>query len=69
MIYHGLNLRHYNFNCAIVAETNIFEFVSTSVIPQYHNDNLLHATNFFSKKHSPAEWNNEIYDKARHALL
>jgi len=39
------------------------------VLSQYGDDGLLHPVAFFSKKHSPAECNYEIYDKELMAIV
>jgi hypothetical protein len=39
------------------------------VLSQYDDDGILHPIAFFSKKHSPAEYNYEIYDKELIAII
>ena len=39
------------------------------MLSQYGDDGLLHPVAFFSKKHSPAECNYEIYDKELMAIV
>jgi hypothetical protein len=45
------------------------DYVSTGVLSQYHDDNVLHPIAYFSKKHSPMECNYEIYDKELMAII
>ena len=53
----------------IVLETDASDYVSAGVLSQYGDDGLLHPVAFFSKKHSPAECNYEIYDKELMAII
>jgi hypothetical protein len=39
------------------------------MLSQYDDDGILHPVAFFSKKHSPAKCNYEIYDKERIAIV
>ena len=39
------------------------------MLSQYGKDGILHPVAFFSTKHSPAEWNYEIYDKELMAIV
>jgi len=50
-------------------ETDASDFVSTAVLLQYDDKGTLHPVAFFSKKHSPAECNYEIYDKELMAIV
>jgi hypothetical protein len=43
--------------------------MSTGVLSQYDDEGILHPVAFFSKKHSPAECNYEIYDKELMAIV
>jgi hypothetical protein len=62
-------LRYFDFDREIVVETDASDYVSAGVLSQYGNDGLLHPVAFFSKKHSPAECNYEIYDKELMAII
>jgi hypothetical protein len=62
-------LRHFDFDKEIVVETDASDYVSAGVLSQYGDDDLLHPVAFFSKKHSPAECNYEIYDKELMAII
>jgi trimethylamine:corrinoid methyltransferase-like protein len=39
------------------------------MLSQYDNEGILHPIAFFSKKHTPAEYNYEIYDKELIAIV
>ena len=62
-------LRYFDLDREIIMETDAFEYISTSVMSQYDADGTLHPIAFFSKKHSPAEYNYEIYDKELMAII
>ena len=44
-------------------ETDASDYVSADILSQYDDEGTLHPVVFYSKKHSPAECNYEIYDK------
>jgi hypothetical protein len=53
----------------VIVEMDASDYVSTSVLSQYDDNNVLHPVAYFSKKHSPAECNYEIYDKELMAIV
>jgi hypothetical protein len=53
----------------VIVETDASDYVSAWVISQYDKDGILHLLAYFSKKHSPAECNYEIYDKELMAIV
>ena len=55
-------LRHFDHDREIIVETDASDYVSAGILSQYDDDGILHPVAFFSKKHSPAECNYEIYD-------
>ena len=61
-------LCHFDPDLEIVVETDASDYVSAGVMSQRHNGTL-HPVAFFSKKHSPAECNYEIYDKKLMAII
>ena len=62
-------LKHYNPDLKIVVETDASDYVSGGILSQYDENNVLHPVAYFSKKHSPAECNYEIYDKELMAIV
>jgi hypothetical protein len=52
-----------------VVEMDASDYVSTSVLSQYHDNNVLYPMTYFSKKHSPLECNSQIYDKELMAII
>jgi len=65
----ALILRHFNYNLEIVVESNASDYVSAGIRSQYHDEETLHPVAFYSKKHSPAKCNYEIYDKELLAIV
>jgi len=43
--------------------------VSAGILSQHDDDGILHLVIFYSKKHSPAECNYEVYDKELLAII
>jgi hypothetical protein len=62
-------LRHFDYNQEIIVETDASNYVSAGVLSQYDDAGILHPIAFFSKKHTPAECNYEIYDKELMAIV
>jgi hypothetical protein len=62
-------LPHFDPDRDIIVETDTSNYVSASVLFQYDDDNILHPMAYFSKKHSPAECNYEIYNKELMAIV
>ena len=58
-----------NVEREIILETNMSNYISAAIISQYNDNRILHPVAYFSKKHSPAEYNYEIYDKESMALI
>ena len=56
-------LCHYNSDLKLVVKTDASDYVSEGILSQYDENGVLHPVTYFSKKHSPAECNYEIYDK------
>lgn len=53
----------------ILVETDASDYVSAGVLSQRDNEGILRPVAFFSKKHSAAECNYEIYDKELLAIV
>lgn len=62
-------LRHFDPDREIIVETDASDYVSAGIMSQYDDKGELHPVAFFSKKHSPAECNYEIYDKELLAIV
>jgi hypothetical protein len=62
-------LAHFDPDRDVIVEMDASDYVSASVLSQYDDDNVLHPVAYFSKKHSPAECNYEIYDKELMAIV
>jgi hypothetical protein len=62
-------LRHFDYDCEAIVETDASDYVSAGILSQYDDEGILHPVAFFSKKHSPAECNYEIYDKELMAIV
>ncbi|KAG9665731.1 hypothetical protein KCU87_g10162, partial [Aureobasidium melanogenum] len=62
-------LRHFDPDRETIVETDASDFVSGGILSQYDNEGVLRPVAFFSKKHSPAECNYEIYDKELMAIV
>ena len=59
----------YDPDLECVVETDASDHVSAGVFSQRGSDGLIRPIAFFSKKHSPAECNYEIYDKELLAVV
>jgi transposase InsO family protein len=62
-------LRHFDYDREIIVETDASDYVSAGILSQYDDDGVLHPVAFYSRKHSPAECNYEIYDKELMAIV
>jgi hypothetical protein len=62
-------LAHFDLDEDIIVEIDASDYVSTGMLSQYDNHNVLHPMAYFSKKHSPVEYNDEIYNKELMAII
>jgi transposase InsO family protein len=62
-------LRHFDQHRKVILETDASNLVSAGILSQYDDDDILHPVAFFSRKHSLAECNYEIYDKELLAIV
>ena len=62
-------LCHYNPDLKLVVKTDASDYVSEGILSQYDENGVLHPVAYFSRKHSPAECNYEIYDKELMAIV
>jgi hypothetical protein len=47
----------------VIIETDPSDYVSAGVLSQQDDEGVLHPVAYYSKKHSPAKCNYDIYDK------
>jgi hypothetical protein len=62
-------LQHFDPEKPIIVETDASDYVSAGILSQHNNTGKLHPVAFYSKKHSTAECNYEIYDKELLAVI
>jgi hypothetical protein len=62
-------LRHFDHSREVVIETDASNYVSAGVLSPRDDEGVLHPVAFFSKKHSPAECNYDIYDIELMAII
>lgn len=62
-------LMHFDPNKQIIVETDASDYVSAAILSQHDDQGTLRPVAFFSKKHTPAECNYEIYDKELLAII
>ena len=62
-------LMHFDAEREIIIETDASDYVSAGIMLQYDENGVLHLVAYFSKNHSPAECNYEIYDKELMAII
>jgi hypothetical protein len=53
----------------VIVEMDTSNYVSTAILSQYDDDNVLYPVAYFSKKHSATECNYEIYDQELMAVV
>jgi len=62
-------IQHFDHSREVIIETDASDCVSAGVLSQRDDEGVLHPVAFFSKKHSPAECNYDIYDKELMAII
>ena len=62
-------LQHFDYQNAIVVETDTLDYVSVGVLGQPDDKGVVRPVACFTQKHSPAECNYEIYDKELLAIV
>jgi len=62
-------LRHFDHEREVIIETDASDYVSAGVLSQGDDEGILHPVAYYSKKHSPAECNYDIYDKELMAII
>ena len=61
--------RHFDYDSEVIIETDASDDVSPGDLSQYDDGAVLHPVAYFSKKHSPAECNYDIYNKELMAII
>jgi hypothetical protein len=56
-------LCHFDLKRKVMVEIDVSNIIVVGVLSQYDNYVILYPVAYFSRKHSPAEINNEIYHK------
>jgi hypothetical protein len=62
-------LCHFDLERKIVVETDAANLIVAGVLSPYDDNDILHPVPYFSRKHSPAKINHEIYDKEPLAIV
>jgi len=62
-------LRHFDQEREVIIETDASNYVSAGVLSERDDEGVLHPVAYYSKKHSPAECNYDIYDKELMAII
>jgi hypothetical protein len=62
-------LRHFDHEREVIIETDASDYVSACILSQRDDEGVLHSVAYYSKKHSPAECNYNIYDNALMAII
>jgi hypothetical protein len=62
-------LCHFDYDHEAIMETDALDYISAGILSQYNDKGILHPVAFFSKKHSPAECNYEIYNQELMAIV
>jgi hypothetical protein len=61
-------IHHFDHEWEVIIDTDASDYVSSGVLSQRDDEGVFHPVTYFSKKHSPAECNYDIYDKERMAV-
>jgi len=62
-------LRHFDPEREVIIETDVSDCVSAGLLSQQDDEGVLHPVAYYSKKHSLAEWNYDIYDTELMAII
>jgi len=61
--------RYFDHGREVIIEMDVSGYVSAGVLSQYNNEGVLHPVALYSKRHTPAECNYEIYNKELMAII
>jgi hypothetical protein len=56
-------LRHFDSDRVVIVKINAFDYMSSEILSQYDDQEVLHSVVYFFKKHNLIKYNYEIYDK------
>jgi len=62
-------LRHFDHEREVIIGTDASDYVSAGVLSQWDDEGVLHPVAYYSKNHSPAECNYDIYDKEQMTIM
>jgi hypothetical protein len=62
-------LQHFHREREVIIKTDASDYMSAGVLSQRDDEGVLHPVAYYSKKHSPAECNYDIYDKELMAII
>jgi len=62
-------LQHFDHDREVIIETDASDYVSARVLSQSGDDVVLHPVAYYSKQHTPAKCNSDIYDKKLMAII
>ena len=62
-------LRHFDYEREVIIEIDASDYESAGVLSQRADEGVLHPVAYYSKKHSLAECNYDIYDKELMAII
>jgi len=62
-------LLHFDHEREVINETNASNYMSVGVLSQCDDEGVLHSVAYYSKKHTPAECNYDIYHKELMAVI
>ena len=62
-------LRHFDHSREVIIDTDASDYITAGVLSQRDDEGVLHPVAFFSKQHSPPEFNYDIYDKELMAII
>ena len=61
-------MAYFNPDKKTIVKTDILNYISREILSQYDNKGILRKVACFFTKHTPAQYNYEIYDKELIAL-
>jgi hypothetical protein len=62
-------LARFGLDWDVIVERDTSDYISSRVLSQYDDNNVLYPMAYFSNKYSPVECNYEMYDKELMAIV